>query len=99
MAELHMFPLGRETPEQRIARLEAHVFHLWQRQKDAENESRRIANEQKELKKDREALIKYIGWRIVLFLGLVIGGLVSKGSTHGSLMTAIYGALTSSFGQ
>ena len=99
MAELRMFPNGRETDEARMARLEAHIFHLWQRQRDAEIENRRLANEQKELKKDREALIKYIGWRIVLFLGLVIGGLVSKGSTHGSLMTAIYGALTSSFGQ
>ena len=99
MADLRMFPNGQETQESKIARLEAHVFHLWHKQKEAEIEHQRLEQEQKELKKDREALLKYIGWRIVLFLGLVIGGLVSKGSTHGSLITAIYGALMGSFGQ
>jgi len=86
-------PNGKDqSPEAKIARLEAHVFHLWQKLRETEIE-------QHEIKKDREALIRYIGWRVVIFLGLLVGALVSKGSTHGSLLTAISGALTSSFGQ
>jgi len=94
MAEIHMFPPNGkdQAPEAKIARLEAHVYHLWAKLRETEAE-------QHELKKDREALLRYILWRIVIFLGLLVGALASKGSTHGSLITAIFGALTSSVGQ
>jgi hypothetical protein len=92
MAELHMFPRNHgEQPEAKISRLEAHVFHLSLKQKEQENEFR-------ELKKDREALLRYILWRLVIFLGLLIGALASKGSNEGSLPGAILRALTGSFG-
>jgi hypothetical protein len=92
MAELHMFPAnGDPSPGAKIARLEAHVFHLSRHIKELENEH-------SELKKDREALLRYILWRLVIFLGLLIGALASKGSNEGSLPGAILRALTGSFG-
>lgn len=92
MAELHMFPQnGNVTPEAKIANLQAHVFHVLQKQKEMENEH-------KELKKDREALLRYMLWRLVIFLGLLIGALASNGSTSGSLIKGLSNALTASFG-
>ena len=91
MAELHMFPgNAHPSPEAKIARLEAHVFHLSLKQKELDNEHR-------ELKKDREAMLRYILWRLVIFLGLLIGALASNGSTEGSLRKAISSALTGLF--
>jgi hypothetical protein len=92
MAEQHMFPPNASPhPEAKIARLEAHVFHLSQKQKEQEDEFR-------ELKKDREALLRYILWRLVIFLGLLIGALASKGSSDGSMTKDFFGALTGSLG-
>jgi hypothetical protein len=92
MAELHMFPPnGDPSPGAKIARLEAHVFHLSQKQKE-------LDNEHKELKKDREALLRYVLWRLVIFLGLLIGALASKDSTVDSLPKAVWRALTGSLG-
>jgi len=92
MGELHMFPPhGSQHPEAKIARLEAHVFHLAQKQKDLDAEHR-------ELKKDREALLRYILWRLVIFLGLLIGALASNASTEGSLKKALSSALIGLFG-
>jgi hypothetical protein len=92
MAEIHMFPPNAsQHPEAKIARLEAHVFHLSQKQKELEGE-------QRELKRDREALLRYVLWRLVIFLGLLIGALVSNGSTEGSLKKALSSALTGLFG-
>jgi len=92
MAEMQMFPPnGNITPQEKIANLQAHVFHLLQKQKELENEHR-------ELKKDREALLRYILWRLVIFLGLLIGALASKDSTEGSLPAAVWRALTGSLG-
>ncbi len=92
MAEIHMFPSnGHPSPEAKIARLEAHVFHISLKQKELEQEHR-------ELKKDREALLRYMLWRLVIFLGLLIGALASKDSTGGSLPGAVLRALTGSFG-
>ena len=83
MAELHMFPRSQgEQPDAKIARLEAHVFHLSLKQKEQESEFQ-------ELKKDREALLRYILWRLVIFLGLLIGALASKDSTSGSLLKVL----------
>jgi len=92
MAELHMFPQNASPhPEAKIARLEAHVFHLSQRQRELEDE-------QRELKKDREALLRGILWRLVIFSGLLIGALVSNGSSDGSTAKGISSALTGSLG-
>ena len=92
MAELPMFPQnGNGPPEVKIARLEAHVYHLSLKQRDLEQEH-------KELKKDREALLRYIMWRLVIFSGLLIGALASKGSTGGSLIRDLLHALIGSFG-
>jgi hypothetical protein len=92
MADLQMFPPhGHPSPEAKIARLEAHVFHLSLKQKEQEDEFR-------ELKKDREALLRYILWRLVIFSGLLIGALVSNGSSDGSTLKGISSALTGSLG-
>jgi hypothetical protein len=92
MAELHMFPHnGSQHPEAKIARLEAHVFHLSLKQRELEAEH-------SELKKDREALLRYILWRLVIFSGLLIGALVSNGSSDGSTLKGISSALTGSLG-
>ena len=85
MAELHMFPRsGNTTAEAKIARLEAHVYHLSLKQSELEHE-------QKELKKDREALIRAILWRLIFVTGAVIGALVSKDSTSVSPMELLKG--------
>ena len=92
MAEPQMFPRdAHPSPEAHIARLEAHVFHLSRHIKELEDEH-------SELKKDRAALLRYILWRLVIFLGLLIGALASKGSNDGSLPGVILRALTGSFG-
>ena len=81
MAELRMFPNGRETDEARMARLEAHIFHLWQQQNGLKDEIH-------ELKKDRAALIRRIGGWAVWALAALLGAIVSKGSTLGFLVHA-----------
>jgi hypothetical protein len=92
MADLHMFPPhGHPSPEAKIARLEAHVYHLSLKQKE-------LDEEHSELKRDREALLRYILWRLVIFLGLLIGALASNDSTGGSLKKALSSALTGLFG-
>ncbi len=93
MAELHMFPPSGHprSPEERLSAAETHLYHAWQKIRELEAEHR-------ELKKDREALLRYMLWRLVIFLGLLIGALVSKGSTGGSLVGALLNALTASFG-
>ena len=89
---MDMFPPnGNGPPEAKIARLEAHVWHLSQKQRELEAEHR-------ELKKDREALLRYIMWRLAIFLGLLIGALASNDSTGGSLVQGILHALTGSLG-
>jgi hypothetical protein len=80
MAELHMFPTnGDPSPGAKIARLEAHVFHLSRHIKELEDE-------QREMKRDREALLRYVLWRLIIPIGMLIGALASKGSIKGSPM-------------
>lgn len=87
MAELHMFPPpGNNTPEAKIARLEAHVYHLSLKQNELEKE-------QREQKKDREAMLRLIFWRLAIALGIVIGALASSGSMRVS-PTAVLKLLT-----
>jgi hypothetical protein len=91
MAELPMFPRQNGSDEAKIANLQAHVFHLLQRQKEQDEEVH-------ELKKDREALLRYILWRLVIFLGLLIGALASKDSSGGSVVKETLSALIGSLG-
>lgn len=86
-----MFPNSHETQDAKIARLEAHNYHAWRQINE-------LRAEHQELKKDREALLRYILWRLLISLGLLIGALVSKGSTGGSVAGVVLHALTGSFG-
>jgi hypothetical protein len=91
MAELLMFPPGGDqSPAAKIARLEAHVFHLSRHIKELEDEH-------SELKKDREALIRAVLWRIIIFGSMVIGALASSDSTSVS-PTELLKGLTGSLG-
>lgn len=81
------FPLnGNGTPESKIARIEAHLFHIWQRLADIEQEA-------KEKHKDREALLRMIGFRAILVLATILGALASSGSTHDSLIRRLWGII------
>lgn len=90
MAELHMFPNFRETPEARIARLEERVYHHWRQQNVLQEEIR-------ELKKDRAALLKKIGGWGIWVLVAILSAVVSKGSTPGYLSQKFLEMIGSSF--
>lgn len=82
---------GNGSTEAKLARLEAHFYHIWQQQ-NALNE------EIKELKRDRTALLKKIGgWGIWLLI-VMLSAVVSKGSTPGYLVQRLLEMIsTSSF--
>jgi fatty acid desaturase len=71
-----------EHPSIRLARLEERFCIALQRLDAIERESA-------EKDKDREALLKYVLWRLVIFLGALIGALASKGSIKDSLTAAL----------
>ena len=90
MADLHnMFPNGRETPEAKAARLEAHLYHTWL-------QLNALKAEVTEIKKDRAALLLRIGRWAVYVLVAVLSAILSKGSTLGyvsqKLLEAMSGA-------
>ena len=69
---------GNGTPESKIGRLEAHVYHIWQQQSALQEEI-------KELKRDRAALLRKIGGWGIWALVAILSAVVSKGSTPGYL--------------
>jgi hypothetical protein len=91
MAEPHMFPNGRETDEAKIARIEAHHYHLW-RQLNA------LQEEIRELKKDRAALLRKVGGWAAWVLVALLSAVVSKGSTLGYLSQKLLEMIGSSSG-
>ena len=82
------FQNGNGT-ESKLARLEAHFYHLWQRQSALDQEI-------EDLKRDRAALIKTIGKWVIYALGALIVSILSKGSTLGSLVQNLLSMIASS---
>lgn len=81
------FPLnGNGSPESKIGRLEAHVFHLWQTVEG-------LKQAQEESRKDREALIRYVGFRAVLLIAFVVGVLASGASDRATLVQQLWGLI------
>jgi hypothetical protein len=80
MSEPNLFP-PNGSHDAKLARLEVHFYHIWQRQSALEEEI-------KELKKDRAALIRRIGGWGIWALVALLGAIVSKGSTLGYLAQA-----------
>ncbi len=72
-------PNGNGSTEAKLARLEAHFYHIWQQQNA-------LKQEIQELKRDRAALLRKIGGWGIWVLVAVLSAVVSKGSTPGYLL-------------
>lgn len=74
--------------EAKLARLEAHFYHIWQQQGALQEEI-------KELKRDRAALLKKIGGWVIWVLIVLLSAVVSKGSTPGFLTQQFFETIKS----
>ena len=91
MAEQHPYlpQNGNGSIEAKLARLEAHHYHLWQQQNA-------LKDEIKELKRDRAALLRKIGGWGIWALVAILSAVVSRGSTPGYLTQRLLETIGSS---
>lgn len=82
---------GSLSTEAKLARLEAHFYHIWQTQNALKEEIR-------ELKRDREVMLRKIGGWSIWALVAILSAVVSKGSTLGYLARTLLGTIGSSLG-